>query len=195
MSDEIVYRGKLFQVINRTKENTFLVDGKEITKNLTFELVRRPPGVRALIVQDNKLLLNKEYRYELDDWDYRLPGGKVFDKLEQFEKALVNDSIENSVDEKLKEELREEADIEVLGYNLFGVSKSGLTVDWTLYYFLVDKFKILPSFYEKDKQKSEYEYIQHVWVNFDDVMDLFLNDKISEDRSAAMILKYILRKK
>ena len=91
--------------------------------------------------------------------------------------------------------MREEADIEVLGYNLFGVSKSGLTVDWTLYYFLVDKFKILPSFYEKDKQKSEYEYIQHVWVNFDDVMDLFLNDKISEDRSAAMILEYILRKK
>lgn len=195
MSDEIVYRGKLFQVINRTKENTFLVDGKEITKNLTFELVRRPPGVRALIVQGDKLMLNREYRYELDDWDYRLPGGKVFDKLEQFEKALANDNIESSVDEKLKEELREEADIEVLGYNLFGVSKSGLTVDWTLYYFLVDKFKILRSFYEKDKQKSEYEYIQHVWVNFDDVMDLFLNDKISEDRSAAMILKYILRKK
>ncbi len=169
MSDEIVYRGKLFQVINRTKENTFLVDGKEITKNLTFELVRRPPGVRALIVQGDKLMLNREYRYELDDWDYRLPGGKVFDKLEQFEKALANDNIESSVDEKLK--------------------------DWTLYYFLVDKFKILPSFYEKDKQKSEYEYIQHVWVNFDDVMDLFLNDKISEDRSAAMILKYILRKK
>ena len=84
MSDEIVYRGKLFQVINRTKENTFLVDGKEITKNLTFELVRRPPGVRALIVQGDKLMLNREYRYELDDWDYRLPGGKVFDKLEQF---------------------------------------------------------------------------------------------------------------
>lgn len=200
MSDKILYRGKLFQVVSRTKESSFSIlgaDGRkqEIKKELTFELVRRPPGVRAIISEEGRLLLNKEYRYELEDWDYRLPGGKVFDSAKEFEKAEGADSVKEAAYGKLAEELLEEADIKVENFSLFGVSGCGLTVEWDLYYFIVDKFEILPSFYEKNMQKSEFEYIQHVWVDFEEAEKLISEGRIREDRSIAMILKYILRQK
>ncbi len=43
-----------------------------------FETAVRSPGVRLIIVKDNQMLITKEFRGELDDYDYRLPGGKVF---------------------------------------------------------------------------------------------------------------------
>ena len=112
MTDNILYRGKLFQVISRSRRAKLTVDGREITKELTVELVRRPPGVRAIIRDGQKLLLNREFRYELNDWDYRLPGGKVFDRLEDFEKAIEENTIDENAYRKLAEEVREEADIE-----------------------------------------------------------------------------------
>lgn len=228
LKDEILYRGKLFQVISRSKESSFMTedaDGKshEVKKKLTFELVRRPPGIRAIIVKDGRLLLNKEYRYELEDWDYRLPGGKVFDSIEEFEHAggaceesgseyaggvgrkgeneedgeagKADDLIREAAYAKLAEEILEEADINVEEFRLFGISRCGLTVEWDLYYFVVDKFEVLPSFYARNMQKSEYEYIQHVWADFDEVEKLILDGRISEDRSIAMIFKYIMEQK
>lgn len=252
LKDEILYRGKLFQVISRSKESSFMTedaDGKshEVKKKLTFELVRRPPGVRAIIVKDGRLLLNKEYRYELEDWDYRLPGGKVFDSTEEFERAgrggganvseyaggacgesgseriggvdgankferaggvgrrgeneeageaeKADDLVRAAAYDKLAEEILEEADIKVEEFRLFGISRCGLTVEWDLYYFVVDKFEVLPSFYAQDMQKSEYEYIQHVWADFAEVENLILDGRISEDRSIAMIFKYIMEQK
>lgn len=46
-----------------------------------FEYARRPPGVRLLFERDGKILLTKEYRDEHANFDYRLPGGKVFDRI------------------------------------------------------------------------------------------------------------------
>lgn len=205
MSDKILYRGKLFQVIKRSKESRFLTEdaaGKshEVKKELTFELVRRPPGVRAIIVKDGKLLLNKEYRYELEDWDYRLPGGKVFDSAEEFEKAMEEENagreyVRRAAQDKLAEEILEEADIKVEDFRLFGISGCGLTVEWDLYYFVVDKFEIMPSFYGRDMQKSEYEYISHIWVGFDMLEELIFKGKIREDRSIAMIFKYMAKQR
>ena len=68
-------------------EEEFNVDGK--IKQVKRNMVRRPPGIRALIVNENEqILLSKEFRYELNDWDFRLPGGKVFDSLEDYKVSL-----------------------------------------------------------------------------------------------------------
>lgn len=192
MTDKIVYNGKFFQVITRSSRTELDIDGKKVTKDLTIELVRRPPGVRAIIEKDGKLMLNREYRYELKDWDYRLPGGKVFDSLEEFQTALESDTVEESAYGKLAEEVLEEADIKVEDFRLFAVSQCGLTVEWDLYYFIVDKFQVLPSFYSEEKQKSEFEYIEHVWLTFEQVKQLVFQGKMQEDRSISMLFKYMM---
>jgi hypothetical protein len=76
MSENIVAKGKIFELVQLEQP-----DGR------IFEVARRTPGVR-LIIPDyatEKILLTKEFRRELNDFDYRLPGGKVFDTLDEFE--------------------------------------------------------------------------------------------------------------
>src|ERR1035437_4570891 len=75
--EEIRYKGKIFEVVSEPVE----IDGK----TFEFEKVRRSPGVRLIIGdgQDN-ILLTREFRRELSRFDYRLPGGKVFDSLDEF---------------------------------------------------------------------------------------------------------------
>ncbi len=59
-------------------------------KKKTFETARRAPGVRLIFERDGKILLSREYRREIASYDYRLPGGKVFDTLTEF-KAFEGD--------------------------------------------------------------------------------------------------------
>jgi DNA-binding NarL/FixJ family response regulator len=56
-----------------------------------FEFARRAPGVRMIIsAQDGsgKILLTREYRPSLERYDYRLPGGKVFDSLQELHEHI-----------------------------------------------------------------------------------------------------------
>lgn len=73
----IVARTRLFELYTKRKNLG--------SRELEFEYVRRPGGVRVLIPdpQRHTLLLTREHREEADGWDYRLPGGKLFDSLNE----------------------------------------------------------------------------------------------------------------
>lgn len=63
-----VFSGDIIQVV---QFNVTTSSGKV----KQFERARRAPGVRIVIEDDQKrILLNREYRYELDAYDWRLPG-------------------------------------------------------------------------------------------------------------------------
>lgn len=89
--EKSVFNNGFFEFLETKEEFTV---GEEI-KNVKRTMVRRPPGIRALIVNKEKkqILLSKEFRYELNNWDYRLPGGKVFDSLNDYKKSLIQDDI------------------------------------------------------------------------------------------------------
>ncbi len=76
--EKVVYKGRILEIVEQPMR---LGD-----KKMTFEMARRAPGVRLIIADTSrqKILLTKEYRYEFEDYDYRLPGGKVVDTLEEF---------------------------------------------------------------------------------------------------------------
>lgn len=75
-----LYNNGIFEFLNIEEEFTIDNDIKTIKR----KLVRRPPGVRAIIInENNQILLSKEFRYELNTFDYRLPGGKVFDSIKK----------------------------------------------------------------------------------------------------------------
>ena len=103
--EEIRYKGKLFEVVSEPVE----IDGK----TFAFEKVRRSPGVR-LIIGDGQgnIMLTREFRRELSEFDYRLPGGKVFDSLDEFNKFKQSKGniIEKAKQAALKE-AKEEGDI------------------------------------------------------------------------------------
>ena len=46
--------------------------------------------MRLIILQEDKILLTKERRSEYNGYDYRLPGGKVFDTLIEYNEKLAH---------------------------------------------------------------------------------------------------------
>jgi 8-oxo-dGTP pyrophosphatase MutT (NUDIX family) len=152
-----------------------------------FEFVRRAPGTRiiALSKDKEKLLLTKEYRAEHRGYDYRLPGGKVFDDLKSF-KEYTGDILKAAEKGAIKE-AEEEAGIKIEKIKLIQMTKCGASVEWDLYYFEAEKYKILNS----QKDSGEGENIEVVWMGVKEVEKLILNGHFQEDRSAAVLLRYL----
>lgn len=191
MSDSVLYNGKLFQVVNRKSKNTVQIDNQDFEIDLDYELIKRPPGLRAIIVKDHSVLLNREFRYEKNDWDYRLPGGKVFDSLEEYKHSLKNNTLTLNIQKKLLEELSEEADILPENYLFFYKSICGFTVEWDLYYYVVDRFKELSSSRNNCIRKNEFEFIEHCWIDYNEAFNFCIQNKISEERSSNALIRFL----
>jgi ADP-ribose pyrophosphatase len=92
-----------------------------------------------IICNKDKILLTKEYRKELKGYDYRLPGGKVFDTLAEYNKNKKN--IKKYALIAAKRECEEEVGLIPQTLKLYYISTAGATVEWDLHYFIVTKFK------------------------------------------------------
>ncbi len=103
-------------------------------KKKMFELARRAPGVRMIFERDGEILLTREFRGENDGYDYRLPGGKVFDLIEEC-RSYRGDLFEAARNAAVIE-AQEECGIVVEEENLIllKVSHCGATMEWDLYY-------------------------------------------------------------
>lgn len=184
-NEDIKFEGKTFQIISQP----WNLGNK--TKNL--ERARRSPGVRLIIIKNNKILLTKEYRIELNDYDYRLPGGKVFDSLEDYKEALNSGKgmLQYAI-EAAKKECREETGLIVKKIKHFQTTQAGQTIVWDLYYFIY--YFIVEDFKENQKgQKLEFdEEIHPEWKTFEEVKKLCLQNKISEDRSLGVMFRFFV---
>ncbi len=180
-NEEIAYRSKMFEIIKRPM--------KVGNKILEFEIAKRSPGVRLLIIKKGKILLTKEFRYELDEYDYRLPGGKVFDSLEEYNSALKKDIMPFAI-RAAKKECLEETGLIPNKIRYFQTSQAGATIIWDLFYFIVEDFT------ESKKQSLEHgEVIRPEWKTFKEAKELCLNGKIKEDRTIGILLKFLMREK
>ncbi len=97
---EIIYKGSLIAI------------EKHVVKG--FERAVRPPGVRLILRNaDNQVLLTKEFRHEQGKYDYRLPGGKVVDTLDEY--LTIREDKERLIEAVLKAaqiEAKQEAGID-----------------------------------------------------------------------------------
>lgn len=137
------------------------------------------------------MLFSKEYRTELEDYDYRLPGGKVFDSLEEYRAFLKSgDDINEAARVAAAKECREETGLEPIEMEHFYTSHAGATVQWDLHYFVVSKFEEL-----SDGQSLEDgEVIETQWVTFQEARDLVKGSRMKEDRSIGVLWKFLLSK-
>lgn len=180
--ERIAYQGKILEVVQQ--------DMDEGGKTKTYEFARRSPGTRLIIISpEKKILLTKEYRPELKTWDYRLPGGKVFDSLSEYNVSLKSgEDVVQSAIIGAKREAEEEAGIVVKNIVHFATSVCGATVRWDLFYFVVDQFEANPN-----QNLGEGENIQTNWFGFEEAKKLCLSGQVSEDRSVAVLLRYLLK--
>lgn len=180
--EAITHRGKMIEVITQLMK----IGDKEVV----FEKARRSPGTRLLIVSPKgKILLTKEHRTEIKGWDFRLPGGKVFDSLEEYNLALKEGvDLSEKAKQAAQKEAVEEVGIKAEDIKQIHISKCGATVEWDLYYFLVN----LPSEKLGTQRLENGENIQVGWYSRDEVLKLVSDGSMSEDRSVAVLMRYIL---
>ncbi len=186
----IEYRTRLFDVMTHKVRFS---DG--IVK--TFQYVRRSPGVRILLTSGSKILITAEWRTEAKQWDFRLPGGKVFERIEEY--AAFRDSgsptkLEDIGKLAAAKELGEECGISISPETITHAHTStcGATVEWDLLYYIaphttVDRLTSVTS--------PEGERIIMQWLSFETVLDLCTKKEIGEDRTAAFLMRYILTHK
>lgn len=158
-----------------------------------WEHAHRPPGTRTIILsQDGSaILLTKEVRDEHgDEPDYRLPGGKVADSWSDFESLLEDPAaLEQAARAGAVLEVREEAGVvvEPESLELLDVRPSGGKVTWDLHYFIATDWHEHP----EGQDLEEDEVISTEWVNLSRAVELILTDRFKEDRTAAVLLRFL----
>ena len=179
MKETITHQGKHLEVVQFEVE---VAPGKI----QTFEKARRAPGTRLIIPTTIGLLLTKEFRHELKGYDYRLPGSKVFDSLDEYNAFLASSAdILVPATAKAKAEAKEEAGVVTDDLEHFHTSHCGATVEWDLLYFIVGQ-------HERTDQALELgENIEIVEVTTADAEMMCMDGRISEERSALVLLRYL----
>lgn len=178
--EEIFAKGKLFELVHLQQD-----DGR------VFEVARRAPGVRIIIhdVDAGRILLTREYRQELGEWDYRLPGGKVFDSLDEYAtfRASGEDIIKVAKTQAINE-AQQEAGVEITSLDLYRKSILGATVEWDLYVFETTDWQL-----KVDGQELEVgEKIEaDNWVSYDDARRMALDGSMQEERIALIVLQWL----
>jgi ADP-ribose pyrophosphatase YjhB (NUDIX family) len=176
--EKITYQGRIIEVVEQEVD----LGGK----SKTFEYARRSPGVRLIIPKDDGILLSKEFRHELQTYDYRLPGGKVYDSLEEYNAALAGGvDIAEAAKQAAIKEAAEEAGLKITDLAFFHKSVCGATVVWDLFYFVVNGFE------QQEQNLEEGEDIAMEWVSREQAEKMCLDGSMSEERSALILLKYL----
>jgi ADP-ribose pyrophosphatase YjhB (NUDIX family) len=184
IDEKIMYQGRMIEIVEESIET----DGKI----KLHESGRRAPGVRLIIMTpDGEFLISKEMRPSIG-MDYRLPGGKVFDSLVEYNEFLATNPTDEIILEKAKEaaikEGEEEMGIKATDVEFFCKSRCGGSFEWDLYYFIVKK-------YEETKQRLEdAEKIEVVKVNKEKLKELAFSGQMNEDRSVGILAKYFYKK-
>jgi 8-oxo-dGTP pyrophosphatase MutT (NUDIX family) len=178
-SEKITYQGRIIEVVEFDGGN-----GK------TFEKARRAPGSRLIIVStDGKILMTREHRHETGNVDLRLPGGKVYDTLEEYNKALANNvDIAEAAKAGAIREAVEETGLEIKNLELITVATAGATVDWDLYYFLTRDYEQLLS----GQQLEHGEDIEVTWMTPGEIRQAIANGQMQEWRSVGVLLGKVL---
>ncbi|MCK5333470.1 MAG: NUDIX domain-containing protein [Candidatus Aenigmarchaeota archaeon] len=178
--EKIVYTGNVFEVVNQP-----LKIGERV---FDFESVRRAPGVRLIIIRNGNVLLTKEYRMEFEGFDWRLPGGRVFDSLKEYQEGLENnEDIMSHALTAAKKECLEEAGLIVKKISHFHTSQCGVTIKWDLIYFVITDFKESPT----GQQTEAGEIIYPEWKPFHVAKKMCINGDIKEDRTASVLLRFL----
>ena len=180
MTEDVIAKGKLFELVHLKQ-----ADGR------VFEVARRAPGVRLIIndAVNKRLLLTREYRQELAQWDYRLPGGKVFDTLDEYEAHRTSgDEILDAAKTQAVNEAQQEAGIDIASLELFKKSTLGATVEWDLYVFESSDWTLHVAGQELEVgEKIEADN----WVPYEDAKKMILDGQMQEERIALILLQWL----
>lgn len=179
-SEQSVFSGRIFDIVHQQVDVGW-------GKIKTFEKAVRSPGTRLIVLDiNNKVLLTREYRMEVWWYDYRLPGGKVFDTNEEYKEFLKKkEDILTIAEQSAIKEAQEEVWIIESECTFFTMTHAAATIDWDLYYFVLRNSII------EAQSLEEGEHITYDRYNVSDVVNMCMDGSIQEERSCTVLLRFL----
>lgn len=137
----------------------------------TFEYVWRRDGTRTIAInQDSEILLTKEFRFELQREDWRIPGGRLDDENEPIIDAA-------------KREFKEETGYTAKNWSYLWSSTPDSTVRYQRHFLLASDLT------EGETSFDLGEEISAHWIPIDKVVEMAIKGGISEEISALSIIR------
>jgi 8-oxo-dGTP pyrophosphatase MutT (NUDIX family) len=174
---DVVWKGEFFVIEKHPKKG--------------WEQAVRPPGVRLILHDEQgRILITEEFRSSLGRKDFRLPGGKVFEELDPY-LAMRHDAalLETAVLAAGRLEAKQETGVDrIEGLRVFARSEAGASVIWNLFY-LTGTITA-----RSDQELEGDEAVHGIAVHFftpDEVRQMIIDGRISEDRTAAVLSRYL----
>ncbi len=182
---EIKYQGKMFEIVEFEAKPGYI-----------YETAVRAPGVRLLIeyTKDNQLglLMTQELRRGRHEniLDYRLPGGKVFDSLQEYNNAKENNiDIKEEALKQAKVEAQQEAGIIGGDFIPIGIARAGGSVEWDLHYFIVKNCTLGE---QNLTEEEKMDNVEVVFLSVNEIFEKLKNKEINEGRSADVIWTWLV---
>lgn len=166
----------------------------EVLKSKGFERAVRAPGVRMVLRnKEGLILLTKEFRHEQASYDFRLPGGKVFDKLKDYLKVRGDkEAIMQAAINAVVAEAKQEAGVdEIIDLEHISTSKAGATMEWDLFYFK----GVIDSMTDQALEGDETYGIGVGFYTDDQILEMLKSKQILEDRSRSVLYEEVLKGK
>lgn len=164
---KIVYRGKIIDV---TKDEVLLCNGKTAQR----DVVHHKGGVAIVAIQENKILLVKQYRYPIQDVLLELPAGKL-DK--ENETPLIT----------AKRELKEETGFSAAKWQELGFvySTPGFSNE-KLYLFLAKEL------IQGEQNLEDDEFIKYEFFDILKIKEMIKSNKITDAKTICAITRALL---
>lgn len=135
------------------------------------EYVSRKDGTRTIAIDsDNNILLQNEYRYELEAYDWRVPGGRLDDENEP-------------VIEAAKREFIQETGFVAENWQFLWTTTQESTVRYQRHFFLATKLEFV------ETSRDSGEDIKVYWIPLEKANEMALTGEIREEISALAIAR------
>lgn len=164
LTSENIYEGRVIRV---TKDQVLCENGLESTR----ECVSAPGGVAILAIQNNKILLVRQYRYVIQQDTLEIPAGKI----------EPNEELKTCALRELEEETGYRTDRMEKIFTFFPTPGFCSEV---LHIYEANQLQKL----DQPKAMDEDENIECIWMSLDDAYEAVLNGTIQDSKTMIAIM-------
>lgn len=174
--------------------NIFYHETIDGNNNKKYEFIVRSPWVRVIITNELKqILIMKEFRKQLNSWDYRIPWWVMYDDIDEYISVRwLPEKLQQRATEQAYKESQEETWVLVKDIILEDISHCGGKIERSLYCLSAK----LDNLWNANPEEDE-EDITRERMTYDQILDLmtYPNKKIQEPEIQMFLRNYIQKYK